>query len=442
MRQDSIQRSAFISSMIDVIDRGIHVVDANGRTIFYNKKMREMEGMDNIDLLDKRLLDVFQFHPDEQSTLLQALALKEPILNVQQSYFNLKGHEISAINDTFPIVVEDVVLGAIEVSREITAVDQEISSHKKLSSFDHWAGKSPLINQMITEGKRAAASEDYLLLCGEAGTGKELLAQSIHLERGLHESSFIGLDFRNSSDERSKKFIGELQGSNRKTYFMGHAEYLSIELQRNLAKKLLKEKNKSREERDYFILTLSEDPIDAIQSGKLLKELYYVISERTVFVPSLRDRKEDIKELAKYFIDQFNIRFQTSVSGASEEVLQLFNEYDWPGNVRELEHMMEASMLALGSEDVIAYSHLPHYFRLKFDDPSSNMPALDGTAFMVKEGKASQTLDSFLQEAESYYIQKSLQYHDYNITKTADALGMSRQNLQYRMKKHGLKLKG
>lgn len=438
----SIQHSAFISSMIDQIDRGIHVVDANGRTIFYNQKMREMEGTGDIDLLDKRLLDVFQFHPDEQSTLLQALTLKEPILNVQQSYFNVQGHEITAINDTYPIIIDGVVLGAIEVAREVTAVEHDVSPHKKLSSFDHWAGTSPLIQQMIAEGKRAAESDDFLLLCGEAGTGKELLAQSIHLERGLHESSFIGIDFRSSSVERSERFIEELQSSRKKTFFMGHAEFLPIHLQKKLAEKLQVEKRNPREEREYIILTLSEDPIDAIQSGRLLKELYYVISERTVFVPALRERKEDISELVQYFTEQFNIRFQTAVSGTADKVLELFREYDWPGNVRELEHVMEASMLALGNEDQVSYSHLPHYFRLKFDDPASSMPALDGSAFMVKEGKASQTLDSFLNEAESYYIQKSLQYHDFNITKTADALGMSRQNLQYRMKKHGLKLKG
>ncbi|MBM7580509.1 helix-turn-helix domain-containing protein [Jeotgalibacillus terrae] len=438
----SIQHSAFIQAMIDMIDRGIHVVDENGRTIFYNRKMREMEGMDNIDLLDRRLLDVFQFHPDEQSTLLQALTLKEPILNVQQSYFNAKGHEITAMNDTYPIIVEDMVLGAIEVSREVAPVDQDISPHKKLSSFDHWAGTSPLIRQMISEGKRAAASDEFLLLCGEAGTGKELLAQSIHLERGLHESSFIGIDFRSASAERSEHFIENLQSSSKKTFFMGHAEFLAIELQQTLAKKLLSEKHRPREERNHFILTIGQDPIDAIQSGRLLKELYYVMSERTVFVPALRERKEDISELVQYFIGEFNNRFQTAVSEAHDEVITLFHKYDWPGNVRELEHVLEASMLALGSEDQVSYSHLPHYFRLKFDDPASSMPALDGSAFMVKEGKASQTLDSFLHEAESYYIQKSLQYHEFNITKTADALGMSRQNLQYRMKKHGLKVKG
>ncbi|WP_227397116.1 helix-turn-helix domain-containing protein [Jeotgalibacillus aurantiacus] len=433
----------FVSAMMDQIDRGIHVVDPNGRTIFYNQKMREMEAMNDIDLLDKRLQDIFQFHPDERSTLLQALASKKPILNVRQSYFNVNGHEIMTLNDTFPIIVNGDIAGAIEVARELRPVDQtKDTKPPTLSSFDHWTGSSPLVAQMIFEGKKAAHSNDFLLLCGEAGSGKELLAQSIHLERGYQHDAFHAIDFRTASAESIDRFFSEMNepSNDPVTYFMGHVEYLELKWQELLNQHLVAEKQKRGRDslKQYYILTLSQDPIDAVQDGLLKKDLYYTVSERTIFVPSLRERIEDIKELTDYFIEDFNARFQTSVRDVSEEVLHLFSSYDWPGNVRELEHVMEASMFALGNDQRIEFTHLPHYFRLKFDDPASPAPVLDSSAFMVKEGKASQTLDAFLQEAESYYIQKSLQYHDHNITKTADALGMSRQNLQYRMKKNGL----
>ena len=436
----------FVAQALDHMQQGIHVVDVNGRTILYNQKMREIESMEDIDILDKRLLDVFQFHPDENSTLLQVLATKAPILNVKQTYFNVHGREITTLNNTYPIWNNEEVSGAIEIARDVSNMEQLINQPPSLptdlSSFDHWTGLSPLIQEMIFEGKKASHSSKIILLTGEAGSGKERLAQSIHVERRLSPVSFHSIDCRALSPDRMKEVLNGYENRTEiSTLFIDHLECLDIPLQKELTKQLTQWKMDNRTDNRpayYPILTLSEDPIDAIHSGKLDKDLYYTMSEVTIFVPSLRDRKEDIRDLAQFFIEDFNMRFQTHIKGITEEVVTLFSEYDWPGNVRELEHVMEAAMFSIGQDSLVSYTHLPHYFRLKFDDPMSSMPVLDSSAFMVREGKAIQTLDSFLQEAESYYIQKSLQYHDYNVTKTADALGMSRQNLQYRLKKNNL----
>jgi len=437
----------FITQALDYIQQGIHVVDVNGRTILYNQKMRVMESMEEIDILDKRLLDVFRFHPDEKSTLLQVLSTKEPILNIKQSYFNAHGREITTLNNTYPIWDQNKIVGAIEIARDVSTMEQlmnqSTSNQSGLSSFDHWTGSSPLIKEMIFEGKKASKTSNMILLTGETGSGKERLAQSIHLERGI--DAFHSLDCRSLPTDRLQSlldhFMTEENGNQSSTIFIDHLECLDQVVQKKLTKQLAQWKIDSRnnDRITYFpILTLSDDPIDAIHSGKLDKDLYYMMSEVTIFVPSLRDRKEDIRELVYYFIQDFNTRFQTHIEGVTDDVIHLFTKYDWPGNVRELEHVMEASMFAIGQDSLLSYTHLPHYFRLKFDDPLSSIPTLDSSAFTVREGKAIQTLDAFLQEAESYYLQKSLKYYDYNVTKTADALGMSRQNLQYRLKKNNL----
>ncbi|MEW9502020.1 sigma 54-interacting transcriptional regulator [Jeotgalibacillus marinus] len=439
----------FVAQALDHIQQGVHVVDLNGRTILYNQKIREMESMEETDILDKRLVDVFQFHPDERSTLLQVLATKKPVLNVKQSYFNMRGHEITTLNDTYPITVEKNVVGAIEITRDVSSMEQYIghlgSAPSNLSTFDHWTDTSPLIKEMIFEGKKASQTCSMILLTGEAGSGKERLAQSIHMERQLGTHAFRSIDCRSLPTERLQELLfskeKETHTEGPSTWFINHLECLDLNLQKKLTQHLVEWRKESRmteRPNHYPILTLSEDPIDAIQSGKLDKDLYYTMSEVTIFVPSLRDRKEDIRALCTYFINHFNTRFQTLIEEVSDEVIQLFYEYDWPGNVRELEHVIEASMFAMDQDTMLLFTHLPHYFRLKFEDPMSSKPTLDSSAFMVREGKAIQALDAFLQEAESYYIQKALQYHDYNITKTADALGMSRQNLQYRLKKNNL----
>ncbi|PPA69978.1 sigma 54-interacting transcriptional regulator [Jeotgalibacillus proteolyticus] len=439
----------FVSQALDYIQQGIHVVDTHGRTVLYNQKMRVMESMEDIDILDKRLLEVFKFFPDENSTLLQALTLKEPILNIKQTYFNVHGQEITTLNNTYPIWSKGEVVGAIEIAQDVSSREQlrinSASGTAELSSFDHWTGSSPLIEDMIFAGKQASNTKSMILLTGEAGSGKERLAQCIHVERGLGVHTFYSIDCRALTDDRFNELLNEYNDKKGRrelsTLFIDHIESLDLSLQKQLTDLLADWKATLRITNSplyYPILTLSEDPVDAIQSGKLDKDLYYTMSEITIFVPSLRNRKKDIPELVTYFIDDFNSRFQTNIQGVTEEIIKLFSSYDWPGNVRELEHVMEASMFAMGQETLLSFTHLPHYFRLKFDDPMASKPALDSSAFMIREGKALQTLDAFLREAESYYIQKSLQYHDYNVTKTADALGMSRQNLQYRLKKNNV----
>ncbi|MDG5471822.1 sigma 54-interacting transcriptional regulator [Jeotgalibacillus sp. ET6] len=438
-----------VSQALDHIRQGIHMVDTDGRTILYNKQMRIMESMEDFDVLDKRLLDIFKFYPDENSTLLQVLSTRKPVLNVKQTYFNVHGREITTLNNTYPIWNNGELAGAIEIARDISSNEQmrikSGSAGSDLSSFDHWTGSSLLIDEMIFEGKKASRSDSMVLLIGETGSGKERLAQSIHVERGLSSHAFHSIDCRNITSERLKDILKEYESKaferDRSTLFIDHIESLELPLQKQLTSLLTNWKLNTRSINKplfYPILTLSTDPIDAIQSGHLDKDLYYIMSEVTIFVPSLRQRKEDLRELSGYFVDDFNLRFQMNITGVSEEVIQLFSAYDWPGNVRELEHVMEASLFAMGQDCLLGFSHLPHYFRLKFDDPVNPDSSLDTSAFMIREGKPMQTLDAFLREAESYYIQKSLHYHDYNVTKTAHALGMSRQNLQYRLKKNNL----
>ncbi|KIL44092.1 sigma-54-dependent Fis family transcriptional regulator [Jeotgalibacillus campisalis] len=438
-----------VSQALDHIQLGIHMVDIDGRTILYNQQMRVMESMEEIDLLDKRLQDIFKFYPDDNSTLLQVLSSKKPVLNVKQTYFNVHGREITTLNNTYPVWNNGELAGAIEIARDVSSNEQirirSGSGNPDLSSFNHWTGSSPLIKEMIFEGKKASRSDSMILLIGEAGSGKERLAQSIHVERGLSPHAFHSIDCRDLTAGLLKELLSEFKTKSAErdaaTLFFDHIESLEMSLQKQLTSLLTQWKLDIRSADKpsiYPILTLSTDPIDAIQSELLDKDLYYLMSEVLIFVPSLRERKDDLRELADYFVEDFNLRFQMEIEGVSSEVIKLFTAYDWPGNVRELQHVMEASLFAMGQDRVVGFTHLPHYFRLKFDDPLNTKTSLDSSSFMIREGKPMQTLDAFLREAESYYIQKSLQYHHYNVTKTASALGMSRQNLQYRLKKNNL----
>ena len=111
-------------------------------------------------------------------------------------------------------------------------------------------------------------------------------------------------------------------------------------------------------------------------------------------------------------------------------MFQAFIDYDWPGNLRELDHIIERSMKIIDSEDTLLFQHLPMKFKNRISQDHQ---------FLINKNQEIKPLEEYMQEAEKYYIQKGLQYHKFNITKTAQTLKMSRQNLQYRMRKYGIK---
>lgn len=189
-------KSKFFQRILDEIDVGVHVVNEEGRTTFYNKKMAQIEGMDYEDVLDKNLLDVFSFNQDEDSTLLQALKNGSKIKNAKQTYFNNKGQEITTINNTFPIMENDEQIGAMEIARDVTKLEKLIRENMNKRgdtryTFDSIIGSSSEIHEVIEASKRATRTSSSVLIIGETGTGKELFAQSIHNGSSRSSKPFI-----------------------------------------------------------------------------------------------------------------------------------------------------------------------------------------------------------------------------------------------------------
>lgn len=448
--------------ILEKIDLGIHVIDSNERTVIYNKKMREIEGMGIEDVLDKNLMDVFDFGAAEESTLLQVLKSRESIQNVKQTYFNNKGQEITTINHTFPITENGTVIGAMEIAKDVTKLEKMI--HENMSkkdeiryTFDQILGQSPLLKEAIETGKRAARTASSVLIIGEIGTGKELFARSIHHDSPRSEQAFFsqncaalpdtlmetllfGIEEQPDAEGRS----GLFEQADGGTILFDEIDSLSPALQTKLLK-VIQEKKVRREggNTDIFVdvrilATISEDPIDAIAAGNLRKDLYYRLSAVSIFIPPLRERKDDIELLTSAFIDKYNHLFGMDVLSVDEEVKNYFQQYEWPGNIRELEHVIEGAMNLMDHEETISFDHLPIQFRNKSVNCGLSNDLEKAEGFLYQSDKAILPLDDYIQEAETYYITKALQHHDFNITKTAKALGMSRQNLQYRIRKYNI----
>lgn len=416
----------FYAFAVDRAAVGIHAVDKNGHTVIYNDKMKGIEGLALEDVGDRSILELFNFK-QEESTLLQVLQNGKEQLNVKQTYWNRKGTEITTVNDTYPIFDGNELIGAIELSSDVTALEKFVYQPFRKNSdpvmFNRIISASQSMKTVITTARKAAKAKLPVLLIGETGTGKDMIAESIHNELSPSNDLFYTLFCHSSDPLIIGRLTEDLKDMESYTLFCDRIDLLSIPLQQKLLAILSKPFSGSRQ----FIASIGDDPVELIAAGTLLKDLYYFFVSFAIRIPPLRKRKEDILPFVAAYIDRRNERFGSALEGITPEVEDLFLSYEWPGNMRELEFLLDEISSLSTTESIITYEMLPLHFRMK--------SLGEGTDFIVQPEKEFLPFDQFLREAESYYLQKAMKLHGDNVTKTAFALGMSRQNLQYRLRK-------
>ncbi|KUO94658.1 sigma-54 interaction domain-containing protein [Ferroacidibacillus organovorans] len=447
--------------LLDQVEEGIHVVDTAGNTVIYNRKMAEMEFMEPEDVLGKSVLDVFTFPEKGYSTLLRALRTGEVKPNVKQTFFNLRGEAITTVNSTMPILKDGKMIGALEIAREITKLEQMQQTILRRSetryTFSSLVGDSAAIVEVTEDAKRAARTHSSILIVGETGTGKELFAQSIHHASprsagpfvsqncaALPESLIEGMLFGTTQGAFAGALdrAGLLEQADGGTILLDELNALGLSLQAKLLR-AIQEKTIRRlgdaEDRQIdvrILATISEDPLDAITAGHLRKDLYYRLSVVTLFLPPLRERTGDIPQLTSYFIKKYNELFGMNVPGVSAEVMSFFLSYSWPGNVRELEHTIEGALNLVADGREIDLSHLPFHMRRRRSGVDYERGYDEGFGSgAVMDDDVAGDLHRQLADYERLYVQRALARHGGNISAAARELGVSRQSLQYRLRK-------
>lgn len=452
-------------------DAGIHVIDNSGKTIIYNEVMAKLEGLERTQVLEKDIFDIFPSLNHETSTLIRVLNSRKPILNSTQSYLNFKGQRITSINSTIPLFNEDEIIGALEIANNITHIknlsDQVIdlqnrlkvsnsngkSKNNKIKSynFSDIIGEDKGINLAKKIGKKASNSISSVLIYGETGTGKELFAQSIHYDGIRSSKPFIAQNCAAIPESLLEGILfgtekggftgaiereGIFEQADGGTLMLDEINSMTLPLQAKLLR-VLQEGYIRRVggKKDIpinvrIIATTNEDPLESIKMNRLRKDLFYRLNVIYIPIPALRERKEDINILIKYFINKYNFILNKNIKAISNEMLGLFMKYNWPGNVRELSNVIEGAMNIISDDEKI----------LKREDFISSMYLIEnkplrGTYIFEERNK---TLPETLSEIERQIIDETLTMNENNISRSAKELGIKRQTLQHKLRKYKL----
>ena len=332
---------------------------------------------------------------------------------------------------------------AIKLKKSYNEVDKLRKAKQMLEEqisqpFRDIIGSSSSMQEVYSMIDRVAKTDANILILGENGTGKELVARAIHQKSLRKDSSFVAVDmgaitetlfeselfghkkgaFTDAREDRPGRF--EL--ANEGTLFLDEIGNLSMNLQSKLlsalqSRKVTRVGSNNSIDVDIRLICATNMPIlQMVQEGKFRQDLLYRINTVEIHIPPLCERVDDIPMLATHFLDYYSKKYRKEVLSITGDAITKLKKYPWPGNVRELQHAIERAVIMADSPTLQESDFL---FNRKTDALSSP-----------------DTLN--LDEVEKAAVVKALQLHNGNISKAADELGLTRASLYRRMEKYGL----
>jgi len=331
---------------------------------------------------------------------------------------------------------------------EATAFNEtKVNKLKNFDTLDFIEGNSEASKRLNQYINLVGPTDFSVLIEGQSGTGKEVLAKRIHLKSNRKNKTFLAVDCGAiPKDLASSEFFGHKKGSftgavtdkigyfeaaNGGTIFLDEIGNLSYEHQIQLLRAIQERKIKPVGGNNdiavdiRIIAATNENLREAIVNGDFREDLYHRLNEFSITSPSLKDRTDDIILFAEYFLDKVNTQLNKNVIGFAPEVIQLFYKYDWPGNLRELQNVIKKATL-LAQDTIIKVIDLP----LEISSPSGDRSSI---SFPTKTSYS-------LKDNEKEQILQALRETDNNKTKAADLLNITRKTLYNKLKEYGIDL--
>jgi PAS domain S-box-containing protein len=433
-------------AILESISDGVFTVDMEWCVTSFNRAAEEITGVPRKEAIGRRCSDVFR------SSMCGAACALQQTLKTGKPIIGKSGYIIDSEGNRIPISISTAVLrdsdgrviGGAETFRDLSEVEalrQELEGKFRAGDL---ISRSPLMQRVFEVLPAIAASPSTVLVLGETGTGKELVARTVHSLSSRNQGPFIAVNCGALPDTlleselfgykagaftgASKDKLGRFALAKGGTIFLDEIgevrPALQVRLLRVLQERIYEPLGATRSEAAdvRVIVATNKDLAEQMRLGLFREDLYYRVNVIRVELPPLRRRKEDIPLLVEQFIARFNRLQQKSVKGIAAEALSLLMAHDWPGNIRELENAIERAFILCG-EGQIGIGHLPGEL----------------TAHGAVAG-ADSDMRSAHDALDAQSIHAALERNAFNRLAAARELGIHKTTLFRRMKKLGIAL--
>ena len=475
-RKEPSERERLLEAALDQVPYGVQIYDQDAHIVFFNRASKEQLLGIPLDqtLQGQALLDVFAVRPD-YSTTMTALRRGKAMNRRFDRYKSTIGVELNTITSAYPVAGEDgETLGCVTFERNLKMTKRllETGQQDQQALLEHLPeversgpntrytladliGSSPGLVEAKELARKMAARDNNILIQGETGTGKEIFAQGIHNLSLRRRQKFVAVNcaafpetliegmlfgtvkgaFTGSTDK-----VGLMEEANHGTLFLDELNSMSLGMQAKLLRALQERLIQRIGGTGYIpidvrvIASCNEDAYALSETGKLRKDLFYRLASVVIDIPPLRERLSDLKELVWHYVREHRDMAAQPVDEIRPAFWERLEKHAWPGNVRELFHIMDYA-LSVSEGGVLTGTEFPGYF-LRLQQSRPELPPA-----AEREEIAPASSHSFNQLVQNYQrrlILQAYQASGENVTRAAQQLGLSRQNVQYYLKKFGL----
>lgn len=458
---------------LDQLPFGVQIYDKNTHAVYFNQASREISHIPSgVNITGRHLLDMYDLE-ETVSTTMTALRTQSPVIDRVDQFSVDNGTFIASSNTSYPIFQNGQLSGAVTfehteetIQKYYQSIQDTRQALKHFSgnaapvrfsgyTFENVIGGSEKLRSAVELAQRVAPQNSPVMLVGETGTGKEIFAQSIHRSSPRAGKKFVAINCAAIPETLIESLLfgtakGSFTGSEDKagyfeeasggTLFLDELNSMSLVMQSKLLR-VLQERTfrrvggKKDLELDVRIISsCNEDPFQTVEENKFRRDLFYRLSSVIIELPPLREHLEDLEQLTWYHLEQTAFQYVHRITRIQPQVYQLLRAYRWPGNVRELFHVLDYAQNVADS-DVMTVEHLPAYLR-KNQAPAPRQSAPPTPSGHIDFSHTS--LQALMDDYEKEVITQALDHCGYNISQTAQALGILRQSLQYRIRKYGI----
>jgi PAS domain S-box-containing protein len=445
------QNSKILGHVFDQLSDALVLYDANHVITGVNAAAERMFNMRADDLVGKDCREMFHCQMCDPGCGMQAGLVQGNGHNATVRLHTESGLERLVLIHTSQLLAENGTLeGAVATIKDVTA---EVEPQKR-----EIVSESPGMRDVLNFVRRVAISEaTTVLIEGENGTGKDLIAKSLHYQstrqaepfiaincaaipETLLESELFGYEKGAFTDARSQK-RGIFELADKGTLFLDEIGEIPLMLQAKLLRVL--------EEQEFrrlgglkdikvdlrVVAATNKNLREAVKEGAFRQDLYFRLNVIHITIPPLRERQEDISPLANFFVEHYNKKFKRQILGLTPETMDLLIHYDWPGNVRELRNAIERAMI-LEDSSYIGTASLP----ITVSEDASIHVAQPGEAAVISHYPPKIPDEGLsLEENERRLLVGALEKTGGNQTQAARLLRITRDTLRYKMKKFNLR---